>query len=81
MKVYITKFALECGILEREVNSPNEYGSVYIENSPYDNNRWACKGEWFTNRQEAIDKVYEMRADAIKALQLKIEQLLCMKID
>lgn len=81
MKVYITKFALECGILEREVGSANEYGSVYIANSPYDNDRWVCKGEWFTNKQDAIDKVYEMRADAIRALQLKIEQLLCMKID
>ena len=81
MKVYVTKFALECGIIECEVKSPNKYGGVYVANSPYDNDRWAHEGEWFTNKQDAIDKVYEMRADAIKALQLKIEQLLCMKID
>lgn len=45
MKVYVTKFALEAGILECEVDSVNEFGAVYIANSPYDNDRYAHKGE------------------------------------
>lgn len=31
VKVYVTKFALECGILECEVDSANEFGGVYVE--------------------------------------------------
>lgn len=79
MKVYITKFALECGIIENEVDSPNEFGSVYVANSPYDNDRYAHEGEWFTDKQDAIDKAYQMRFDAVQALYLKIEQLMRME--
>ena len=40
IKVYITKYALECGILEHEVNTVNEFGGVYVANSPYDNDKY-----------------------------------------
>ena len=30
MKVYVTKFALECGILECEVDSINEFGAYML---------------------------------------------------
>ena len=79
MKVYVTKFALECGILECEVDSVNEFGSVYIANSPYSNDRYAHEGEWFTDKQDAIDKAYQMRFNAVQALYLKIEQLMRME--
>lgn len=75
MKVYVTKFALECGILECEIDSVNELGSVYIANSPYDNDRYAHGGEWFTNKQEAIDKAYQMRDEAIEDLYKQIYKL------
>lgn len=79
MKVYVTKFALESGILECEVDSVNEFGSVYVANSPYDNDRYAHEGEWFTDRQAAIDKAYQMRFEAVQNLYLKIEQLMHME--
>lgn len=79
VKVYVTKFALECGILECEVDSTNEFGSVYVANSPYDNDRYAHEGEWFTDKQDAIDKAYQMRFNAVQALYLKIEQLMRME--
>ena len=79
MKVYVTKFALESGILECEVDSINEFGGVYIANSPYDNDRYAHEGEWFTDKQDAIDKAYQMRFNAVQALYLKIEQLMRME--
>lgn len=79
MLSYVTKFALEAGILECEVDSVNEFGAVYIANSPYDNDRYAHKGEWFTDKQAAIDKAYQMRFEAVQSLQLKIEQLMHME--
>lgn len=79
MKVYVTKFALESGILECEVDSVNEFGAVYVANSPYDNDRYAHKGEWFTDRQAAIDKAYQMRFEAVQSLYIKIEQLMHME--
>lgn len=81
MKVYVTKFALESGILECEVDSVNEFGSVYVANSPYDNDRYAHEGEWFTDKQKAVDKAYQMRFDAVQALYLKIEQLMHMEFN
>ena len=79
MKVYITKFALECGILECEVDSINEFGSVYVANSPYDNDRYAQEGEWVTDKQAAIDRAYQMRFEAVQSLNLKIEQLMSLE--
>ena len=79
IKVYITKYALECGILEYEVNTVNEFGGVYVTNSPYDNDRYAHEGEWFIDKQEAIDKAYDMRDEAVQSLYLKIEQLMHME--
>ena len=81
MKVYVTKFALECGILECEVDSINEFGSVYVANSPYDNDRYAHKGEWFIDKQEAIDKAYDMRYEAIENLYKQIYRLKQMVFD
>lgn len=75
MKVYVTKFALESGILECEVDSVNEFGAVYVANSPYDNDRYAHKGEWFTDRQAAIEKAYQMKHEAIENLFEQIYQL------
>lgn len=79
VKVYVTKFALECGILECEVDSTNEFGNVYVANSPYDNDRYAHEREWSTDKQDAIDKAYQMRFNAVQSLQLKIEQLMHME--
>ena len=79
MKVYVTKFALESGILECEIDSVSEFGSIYVANSPYDNDRYAHKGEWFIDKQEAIDKAYQMRFEAVQSLYLKIEQLMHME--
>lgn len=81
MKIYVTKFALESGILECEVDSVNESGGVYIANSPYDNDRYAYEGEWFTDKQDAIDKAYQMRFEAVQSLYLKIEQLMRMEFN
>ena len=79
MRVYVTKFALESGILECEVDSVNEFGGVYVANSPYDNDRYVHEGEWFTDKQAAIDKAYQMRFEAVQSLYLKIEQLMHME--
>ena len=79
MKVYVTKFALESGILECEVGSLSESGSIYVANSPYDNDKYAHEGEWFIDKQEAIDKAYDMRDEAVQSLYLKIEQLMHME--
>ena len=81
MKIYVTKFALESGILESEVDSVNESDGVYIANSPYDNDRYAYEGEWFTDKQDAIDKAYQMRFEAVQSLYLKIEQLMRMEFN
>ena len=81
VKVYVTKFALECGILECEVDSANEFGGVYVVNSPYDNDRYAHEGEWFTDKQDAINKAYQMRHDAIENLYKQIYQLEQMEFE
>lgn len=81
VKVYVTKFALECGILECEVDSANEFGGVYVVNSPYDNDRYAHEGEWFTDKQDAINKAYQMRFEAVQSLYLKIEQLMHLEFN
>ena len=81
VKVYVTKFALESGILECEVNSVNEFGGVYVANSPYDNDRYAHEGEWFTDKQDDIDNAYQMRFEAVQSLYLKIEQLMSLEFD
>lgn len=81
IKVYITKYALECGIFEYEVNTVNEFGGVYVANSPYDNDRYAHEGEWFTDKQDTIDKAYQMRHDAIENLYKQIYQLEQMEFE
>lgn len=81
MKVYVTKFALEYGIIECDVDSVNEFGGVYIANSPYDNDRYAHEGEWFTYKQEAIDKAYDMRDEAIENLYKQIYCLESMEFE
>lgn len=81
MKVYVTKFALECGIIECEVNSVNEFGGVYVANSPYDNDRYAHEGEWFTDKQAAIDRAYQMRFEAIENLYKQIYRLEQMEFE
>lgn len=81
VKVYVTKFALECGILECEVDSANEFGGVYVVNSPYDNDRYAHEGEWFTDKHDAINKAYQMRFEVVQSLYLKIEQLMHLEFN
>jgi len=54
---------------------------VYVANSPYDNDRYAHEGEWFTDKQDAIDKAYQMRFEAVQSLYLKIEQLMSLEFD
>lgn len=81
MKVYVTKFALESGILECEIDSVSEFGSIYVANSPYDNDRYAHKGEWFIDKQEAIDKAYDMRDKVIENLYKQIYRLEQMEFE
>lgn len=81
IKVYITKYALECGILEYEVNTVNEFGGVYVANSPYDNDRYAHEGEWFTDKQNAIDKAYQMKNEVIESLYKQIYKLEQMEFE
>lgn len=81
MKVYVTKFALESGILECEIDSVNEFGSVYVANSPYDNDRYAHEGEWFADKQDAIEKAHQMRHDAIENLYKQIYRLEQMEFE
>lgn len=48
---------------------------MYIASSPYDNDRYAHDGEWFTDRKAAVEKAYQMKYEAIENLFEQIYQL------
>lgn len=76
MKVWITKFALTDGIFEAEATDTSiEKGAIYISTSPYDNDRFAHKGEWFIDKSDAIKEAYKMRNKEIALLYERIEYL------
>lgn len=74
MKVYITKYALTQGIIEKEVQRSGtskdmiyywqQYGNVYFH-----------KGEWFEDKDEAIKRCEQMRINKISSLTIQLKKL------
>jgi len=74
MKVYITKFALTKGILEKEVEVCTNVNVDMVRTIEKPIQHFH-KNEWFTNRQEAIDYADFLRLKKISTLQRQIIKL------
>lgn len=72
MRIYITKYALTLGIVEKNVPdmSKSENGALHV-------NAWEYyeKGEWFTKRTDAVLHAENIRKNKIAELKKSIERL------
>lgn len=80
MKVWITKYALTDGLIERDVRCC-KFGGIY---GIWDDGK-RCgsfdEGEWFLDKQSAIQKAKEMRQKKIASLKKQIEKLERMRFE
>lgn len=74
MKVWITKYALTSGILEKEVKDFGDGSVKEIENSFPIYYHGEGK-EWHRTKESAIAKAEEMRKKKIASLKKQIEKL------
>jgi hypothetical protein len=77
MKVYITKYALTRGILEREGVIDEEDGYVRVENGGWggSSDLFYLDKNAFTSKEEAIAKAEELRLKKIENLKKQIKKL------
>lgn len=75
MKVWITKYALTDGIIERDVEICHEVSSTMAEvkNNPY--GEYYYKPHWHESREEAIARAEQMRLRKIASLEKQIAKL------
>lgn len=78
MKVWITKYALTKGILEKEVEG---CGDGMVKESENHFPTYYHGTDWRKDKQSAIAKAEEMRKKKIQSLKKKIEQLEKMKFE
>lgn len=82
MKVWITKYALTVGVIEKEVEQddemPNMVKSIHIED------RWQPyfhRPHWWPTEESAILRAEQMRNAKIKSLEKQIEKLKKLKFE
>jgi hypothetical protein len=82
-KVYITKYALTEGIIEKafaelyaDVTAP-EISTMIIVRAVQNNtlDMYFHKPDWYLTKEEAVERAEEMKKKQIKALKKKIERL------
>lgn len=78
MKVWITKYALTKGILEKEVEDCGD-GMIKEKESHFPT--YYHGTEWHSEKQSAIEKAEEMRKKKIASLKKQMEKLERMKFD
>lgn len=78
MKVYITKYALTKGILEKEVE---DCGNGMVRENENHFPTYYHGTDWHKDKQSAIDKAEEMRKKKIASLKKQIEKLEKMKYE
>ena len=78
MKVWITKYALTKGILEKEVE---DCGDGMVKESDNNFPTYYHGTDWHTEKKSAIAKAEEMRKKKIASLKKKIEKLERMEFD
>lgn len=79
MKVYVTKYALTKGILEREGELTGIPDLIKVKQDGFINHDYFHKGQWFTDPEEARKKAYEMLANKIKSVKKSLSKLEKMK--
>ena len=81
MKVWITKYALTKGVIEADGELTSS-DSVSILNRDLSlSTHWFYKGDWFSDKESAIQKAEEMRQKKIASLKKQIEKLDRMRFD
>lgn len=80
MKVWITKYALTQGILERSIRSFDDETAEDITGGHL-RAKYYYKGEWHESKISAIAKAEEMRKKKISSLKKQIEKLEKIKFE
>lgn len=80
MKVWITKYALTQGILEREAER-TRFDDMISVKTPNSFTQYFHKDEWFADKQDAIKKAEAMRDAKIKSLDKAKQKILKIKFD
>jgi len=75
MKVYITKYALTCGIQEKEVEDYGD-GTVGLSDGSAGRNYFHGEGrQWHRTIESAIEKAEDMRRKKIRSLNNALDKL------
>lgn len=72
MKVYVTKYALTQGILEKEVKSVSP---TFVATTCTRWDEFYHKPYWYETLEEAYEHAEKLRKDKIKSLQKQIDKL------
>jgi len=79
MKVWITKYALTTGVIKVDAVATQFSGIIRMRGGT---RTYHGDGrDWHRTRKSAIDRVEEMRGDAIAAAEQKITKLKVMEIE
>lgn len=81
MKVWITKYALTKGIVEREGKLTSNNSISIINQGRSLPTYWFYEGEWYSDKESAIKKAEEMRQKKIKSLEKQIKKLEEMRFE
>ena len=74
MKVFITKYALTTGIIEKEVTPYDRYPDMVTVTSE----RWGAtfkKPYWYETKEEAINHCEELRVKKLQSLDKQIKKI------
>ena len=75
MKVWITKYALTKGIIEADGELTSSDSVSILSRDLSLPTHWFYKGDWFSDKESAIQKAEEMRQKKIASLKKQIEKL------
>lgn len=81
MNVWITKYALTVGIIEADgALMSSDFVSILSCDLPLPT-YWFYKGDWYSDKQSAIQKAEEMRREKIESLKKQIKKLEEMRFE
>lgn len=79
MEVYITRYALSDGILEKEAEECDRFpGMIETDDHAYFHGEGK---DWTRTKEAAVARAEEMKAKKIKSLKKQIEKLEAMKFE
>lgn len=81
MKVWITKYALTKGIIEREGKLTSSDSVSVVNQDRSLPTHWFYRGDWYSDKQSAIHKAEEMRQKKIESLKKQIKKLEEMRFE